>query len=189
MGMTGAGKTYFIKHVTGLDEMEIGHGLKSCTKDIQIATTQIDGYEVHLIDTRGFDDENLNDTDILLEIADYLKTGVILSGIIYLHPMDRTRMGGTGKRNLKLLQNLVGRNNMGNVKLITSKWNGVTPEDGNRRLDELVKDFWNGMITAGAQVDSYNGTEEDGKRIVQNILKTSPPFNSCSNRSYKKDVK
>ena len=30
MGMTGAGKTYFIKHVTGLDEMEIGHGLKSC---------------------------------------------------------------------------------------------------------------------------------------------------------------
>jgi len=30
MGMTGAGKTYFIKHVTGLEEMEIGHGLKSC---------------------------------------------------------------------------------------------------------------------------------------------------------------
>lgn len=30
MGMTGAGKTSFIKYVTELDEMEVGHSLKSC---------------------------------------------------------------------------------------------------------------------------------------------------------------
>jgi len=30
MGMTGAGKTYFIKNVTGLDEMKIGEGFKAC---------------------------------------------------------------------------------------------------------------------------------------------------------------
>jgi len=129
---------------------------------------------VHLIDTPGFNDDDLNDSDILLEIAGYLKTGVQLSGIIYLHPISDGRMGGTGKRNLELLQNLVGQENMGNVKLITTKWHSVTPEESKTRLDDLVLHFWNGMIAAGAQVDRYNSTDEDGKRIVQSVLKTSP---------------
>jgi hypothetical protein len=30
MGMTGAGKTTFIRNITGLNEMEIGDDLKSC---------------------------------------------------------------------------------------------------------------------------------------------------------------
>jgi len=129
---------------------------------------------VHLIDTPGFNDDDLNDTDILLEIAGYLKTGVRLSGILYLHPISDSRIGGTGKRNLELLQNLVGQENMSNVKLITTKWHGATPEEGKIRLNDLVSHFWNGMIAAGAQVDRYDGTDEDGKRIVQSVLKTSP---------------
>lgn len=174
MGMTGAGKTSFIKHVTELDEMEIGHGLKSCTKQVQIATTHIDGYEVHLIDTPGFNDDELKDSDILLEIAQYLKTGVHLSGILYLHPISDSRIGGAGRRNLKLLRNLVGSENMGNVKLITTKRCSVTSEASDLRRRDLVSYFWSEMISNGAQVDQYDGTGEDGKRIVQSILKTAP---------------
>lgn len=129
---------------------------------------------MHLIDTPGFDDDDLKDTDILLEIAGYLKTGVQLSGILYLQSISNGRIGGSGKRNLELLQNLVGQDNMRNVKLIPTQWHGATPEAGKIRLDDLVEGFWKGMITAGAQVDRYNGTGEDGKRIVQSVLKTSP---------------
>lgn len=172
MGMTGAGKTSFIKEVTGLDEMEIGHGLESCTKEIQVATLHIDGCKVHLIDTPGFNDDELKDTDILLEIAQYLKSGVQLSAVLYLHPINESRIGGTGKRNLELLQNLVGRENMSNVKLVTTKGNRTMQED--RRLDDLVSKFWKDMITAGAQIDHYDGSMEDGKRIVESVLKTSP---------------
>ena len=134
----------------------------------------MDGYEVHLIDTPGFNDDELNDTDILIEIAKYLKTGIRLSGILYLHPISDGHMGGTGKRNLELLQNLVGPDNMGNVRLITTKWHVSNAEGSKIRLDDLVSDFWKGMITAGAKVDRYDGTAEDGKRIVGSILKTSP---------------
>ncbi|KAH8751834.1 P-loop containing nucleoside triphosphate hydrolase protein [Hyaloscypha finlandica] len=172
--MTGAGKTYFIKHVTGLDEMEIGRGFKACTKEIQIATIHMDGYEVHLIDTPGFNDEELKDTDILIQIAEYLQTGVRLSGIIYLQPMSNSRVGGAGKRNLELLRNLVGSENMGNVKLITTQWDRATSEENEMRLNDLVSHFWKGMITAGAQIDRYDGTGADGERIVRSILKTSP---------------
>ncbi|KAH7095980.1 P-loop containing nucleoside triphosphate hydrolase protein [Paraphoma chrysanthemicola] len=174
MGMTGAGKTYFIKQITGLDEMEVGHGLESCTKEFQVATTQIDGCTVHLIDTPGFNDDELKDTDILLEIAEYLQTGVQLSAVLYLHPINDSRLGGTGKRNLELLQNLVGRENMGNVKLVTTKGSRATDEERGTRLDDLVSKFWKGMITAGAQVDHYDGSTEDGKRIVGSVLRSSP---------------
>ncbi|PMD26343.1 hypothetical protein NA56DRAFT_537804, partial [Hyaloscypha hepaticicola] len=173
MGMTGAGKTTLISEVTGLN-MNIGHGLKSCTKEIQVATMRIDGYEVHLIDTPGFDDTELTDSDILIRIAGYLVTDVRLSGILYLHPISTTRMGGAATRNLKMFQNLVGKDNMGNVKLITTKWAGVTPEQGQLYLKELVGEFWNSMIAAGAHVERCDDIAKDGKRIIQTILKTSP---------------
>lgn len=174
MGMTGAGKTSFIRELTGLDEMEVGHGLESCTKEIQVATTQIDECKVHLIDTPGFNDDELKDTDILLDIAGYLKTGVQLSAVLYLHPINESRIGGTGKRNLELLQNLVGRENMSNVKLVLTKGTRTTHEEREVRLNDLVSKFWKEMITAGAQVDHYDGSMEDGKRIVGSVLKTSP---------------
>ena len=31
MGVTGAGKTTFVSRVTGETDLEIGHGLRSCT--------------------------------------------------------------------------------------------------------------------------------------------------------------
>lgn len=129
---------------------------------------------MHLIDTPGFNDDELKDTDILLEIAGYLKTGVQLSAVLYLHPINDSRLGGTGKRNLELLQNLVGRENMSNVKLVTTKGSRATQEERGIRLDDLVSKFWKEMITTGAQVDHYDGSIEDGKRIVGSVLKTSP---------------
>ncbi|KAE8445207.1 hypothetical protein EG329_013579 [Mollisiaceae sp. DMI_Dod_QoI] len=147
----------------------------SCTKEIQIATTNIDGYQVHLIDTPGFNDDDMSESDVLVEIAKYLQTGgVRLSGILYLHPISDSRMGGAGRRNLKMLQDLVGQENMGNVKLITTKWHSVTTSESDIRLHDLISDFWKGMIAAGAQHDRYDGTSEDGKRIVRSVLKTSP---------------
>ncbi|KAJ9130233.1 p-loop containing nucleoside triphosphate hydrolase protein [Pleurostoma richardsiae] len=154
--------------------MEVGHGLKSCTKEIHIATTHVDGYDVHLIDTPGFNDDDMQDSDILRKIAEYLETGVRLSGILYLHPITDSRMGGAGKRNLDLLRNLVGSENMGNVKLITTKWCGVTDQESEVRLDDLLSDFWKEMVDNGADIDRYDGTVKDGKRIIQSILRTAP---------------
>lgn len=129
---------------------------------------------MHLIDTPGFNDDELEDTDILLEIAGYLKSGVQLSAILYLHPIDESRIGGAGKRNLELLQNLVGRANMSNVKLVLTKGTRTTQEERNIRLGDLVSRFWKEMMTAGAQVDHYDGSMEDGKRIVGSVLETRP---------------
>ncbi|KAH9225541.1 hypothetical protein K456DRAFT_1852003 [Colletotrichum gloeosporioides 23] len=173
MGMTGAGKTTFVKKITNL-AMEIGHGLKSCTKEIHVATMQIDGRNVHLIDTPGFEDTELEDPDILMRIAGYLGPSIRLSGIFYLHPVNSRRMGGVATRNLELFRNMVGQDNMKNIKLITTMWDDVEHVQGEKHLEELTRDFWNEMVAAGAQVDRCHDAAQDGLRIIQSVLRTSP---------------
>ena len=47
--------------------------MKSCTSDVQVAEEfTLDGREVILIDTPGFDDTNVSDAEILEKIAAFL---------------------------------------------------------------------------------------------------------------------
>jgi len=83
-------------------------------------------------------------------------------------------VGGTATRNLQIFQHLVGDDNMGNVKLITTMWDEVAPEKGQAYLEELRQEFWGGMIAVGAQVDHCYDAARDGKRIISSIMRTSP---------------
>lgn len=138
----------------------------------------IDGRDVHLIDTPGFDDTELTDSDILVRIATYLRKGNIrLSGILYLHPIQTIRVGGAAAKNLKLFQTLVGKDNMRNVKLVTTMWDKLPREErgvGEQNVKLLEKDFWDEMMTAGAQVDRCEDPASDGYRIICSVLTTSP---------------
>jgi predicted GTPase len=59
IGATGTGKTSFINKLTGSTFAE-GHGLESCTEDLQIAKrTSFYGRDIVMVDTPGFDDTNL----------------------------------------------------------------------------------------------------------------------------------
>lgn len=69
-----------------------------------------DTTNVYLVDTPGFDDTNLSNTDVLREIATWL-TGscnneVKLNGILYLHRITDPRMGGSAKKNLFMFKKL-----------------------------------------------------------------------------------
>jgi len=72
MGATGAGKSSFINLVTGAN-FAVGAGLKSCTKGIEVSPPfMLDGRRVALVDTPGFDDTNMTDTEVLTLIALFL---------------------------------------------------------------------------------------------------------------------
>ena len=64
----------FINLASG-SSLRIGTGLASCTAEVQLANEfNLDGREVTLIDTPGFDDTSKSDTEILKIIAAYLAT-------------------------------------------------------------------------------------------------------------------
>jgi predicted GTPase len=69
-------------------------------------TSDIDSYQfsnrgkiITLVDTPGFDDSNISDSEILMKLLGWLKETQEdeqkLSGILYLHRIDAPRMQGS----------------------------------------------------------------------------------------------
>ena len=64
----------FINLVSG-SNLAVGMGLRSCTSKVETGDTfELFGKSITLIDTPGFDDTTMSDTDILKMIALYLST-------------------------------------------------------------------------------------------------------------------
>lgn len=92
MGVTGSGETTFTNLITNA-RLKVGHGLGSCTTEIQLAGLKLDGKDVVLIDTPGFDDTDRSQGDVLNQIATFLKqTSVVLQ--ILLPPCSYQQIRG-----------------------------------------------------------------------------------------------
>lgn len=176
--MTGSGKTTFISKATGRTDLKIGHDLASCTQDVQLFKTQINRRTVHFVDTPGFSDTNLSDTDILEIITSYLslayKQETKLSGIVYVHPISDRRVTQHNIKNLDMLRKLTGDKNIQNVILVTSMWDKVTEEEGAKREKELEGKYWKLLLAAGARTVRHNGTPESARHISSMLLDNTP---------------
>jgi len=53
--------------------MKIGHNLESLTRDIETTSWTFQRRQILLVDTPGFDDTFLSDTEVLAMIAEYLE--------------------------------------------------------------------------------------------------------------------
>ena len=199
MGKTGTGKTSFVNAITG-GELPVGSRLKSCeyslsanfpfiylrdlpsneavgTQHIQTASTTINGREVQLIDTPGFDDTDRSDVDILANIAEWVqRAGYLrkhLSGIIYLHRIVDMRMEGSSVKNLRMFRELCGEKNFSNVILCTTMWDKVGEEEGREREEELksTRTFWGSLISHGAQVVRHQGDlTASARKIAESLI-------------------
>ncbi|KAE8162729.1 P-loop containing nucleoside triphosphate hydrolase protein [Aspergillus tamarii] len=141
MGVTGVGKTTFISTLTDSDLTGFtatNTNCTQCTEDIDVVETIINGQKVHLIDTSGFDDTDLSETEIVRMIAAYLQgakgANVQLTGLLYLHQISDVRMQGSALKNIRMFRSLVGGDNMTNVILVTMRWDSVTEVEGEVRL-------------------------------------------------------
>ena len=119
------------------------------TKDVQdyVLSYQHIGtpYEIHLIDSPGFDDDFIGDADILSSIADYVNTNYKLkerlAGVLYLHDITKARIGGVGQRNIRMLEQLIGLEKFNNCTIVTTKWGCTTsPQDEKKRETSLGTD-------------------------------------------------
>ncbi|KAF8959523.1 P-loop containing nucleoside triphosphate hydrolase protein [Flammula alnicola] len=177
MGPTGVGKSSFINTLLGDARVTVGHSLKSCTPHLQpvIITTevppalrnQLKGRRLIIVDTPGFDDTFVDDSEILRRISVWLAASyskkMKLGGVIYLHDISQTRMLGTTRRNLDMFQKLVGKDALRSIVLGTTKWSLVQPETASKREGELKSAYWKEMIKAGSPVFQVD-TSESSKR-------------------------
>lgn len=150
------------------------------TSDIQTIECKIRDVTVTLVDTPGFDDTTRTDTEILTQIASWLKysydENTKLTGVIYLHRISDNRMSGSSYRNLDMFRSLCGMKVLSNVILATTMWDKVTSEEGNTREQDLLDEatFWGSMKASGALVRRYEGTQDSALRLVDELLRKPP---------------
>jgi hypothetical protein len=204
MGVTGSGKSTFIKTASGNSQVGVGHDLHSCNLDTQhstsctlvanavIVTSEVEpfefeheGHKIILIDTPGFNDTTRSETEVLKAIADYLDftfrnpPHLKLTGIIYLQSIMDTRIYGSSLRNLKMFKDLVGPDPLGNVILATSRWGMAERVDLDRavqREQELrtSEDFWAPMLQRGSHLARFEDTKDSALQLIMSLVEQNP---------------
>ncbi|KAI0859104.1 P-loop containing nucleoside triphosphate hydrolase protein [Xylaria cubensis] len=179
MGMTGSGKSSFISLCTD-QEVEIGHDLQSCTQDIRTYTfchPKLPSGRVYLVDTPGFDDINRSDTEVLRALAAWLTAtysgGIKLSGVLYLHRINQTRMQRSALKNIGLFRSLCGDDALKKVVLVTTMWDITehnVAESRERQLKE-TKEYWGSMVAKGSQVIRHDNTRQSACTLVEIFMK------------------
>ncbi|CAE6432782.1 unnamed protein product [Rhizoctonia solani] len=180
-GATGTGKTTFVNDASGGD-LRVGHNSHACTKDVeQSPVFQVDGRNVVLFDTPGFDDTHLSDTEILKRISGFLaasyQEGFKLTGIIYMHRITDIRVGGISRRTFNVFRKLCGKDSLSNVLLVTNMWSDPpTPQQIDRETELCTHaDFFQPAIEQGAtMVRRAHKDEQSAHEIIRMLLQKDP---------------
>ncbi|KAI0342626.1 P-loop containing nucleoside triphosphate hydrolase protein [Trametopsis cervina] len=180
MGATGSGKSSFINLMSG-SSLSVGEGLRSCTSRIELGKTfELDGSRVTLVDTPGFDDTTVSDTEILKMISAYLSSsyqgGIKLSGVIYMHRISDIRIGGISRRNFGMFRKLCGDDSLKNVVIVTNMWGEVSREKGVAREEELKTDelLFKPVLAKGATMLRNYNTVQSARLILRQLLGNRP---------------
>jgi hypothetical protein len=140
------------------------------------------GRSIFLIDTPGFNDTYRTDTEILREIADWLAQAyafkVNLTGLIYLHCITDTRIGGSGMKNMSMFRKLCGPQGLGSVVLATTMWSRCPIADAERREKQLAQqsDLWQSLTSKGARIFRHDRELESGQQILEYLINRAQPI-------------
>ncbi|MCJ1314184.1 hypothetical protein MMC25_007864 [Agyrium rufum] len=175
MGVTGAGKSSFIRTITQRDDIVIGKGLQSETVDAASYLFSCEGINYALIDTPGFNDTKRSDQEVLAAIMKYLseeyEMGQLLSGIIYLHPISCPRVQGSMMNQIRVLKELCGSEAFDNVLLGTTFWEEVELAKAEAREEELFSTdcFLGDMKDFGAKPTRVYQDREHCIELIQSF--------------------
>lgn len=104
----------------------------------------------------------------------------MLSGIIYLHKITDTRVGGVAKRNFSVFRRLCGDSTLKNAIIVTNMWTpnadeNVTALEAEREQELATNDkFFKKALDNGARMARHYNSVESAHSIVRQILANKP---------------
>ncbi|KAF7507829.1 hypothetical protein GJ744_009993 [Endocarpon pusillum] len=177
MGTTGSGKSTFIQKATGSQDVVVGHTYAACTQVPQLYDFTLDGKNVALLDTPGFDDTYKTDSEVLQGVAEFLaftyRKNMKLSGIIYLQRITDPRMTHGGRANLELFRALCGDDPLRKVTLATTFWGEMRNLHRAAEHEEELKsnpDYWGEMLAKKASMTQFHDTKDSAQNIIRDLL-------------------
>lgn len=131
----------------------------------------VNGTEIVLVDTPGFDDSGIENLEILrgtIGILHFLaiqKSCFPIHGIVFLHDISEVKFSGSQRKTLSILRALCGEKCMGNVIVGTTRWSPEKPakfKKEEQREQKFLGEHWGGVYMTKRWID-----EDDSDVPVQ----------------------
>jgi len=123
--------------------------------------------DIVLVDTPGLNNLNKSDRAALGDITRWFRITVPpkpagqtgLDRILFFHNISDNRAPKyVSPDYMETFKTLCGDLNMHKVVLVTTMWDMVEPEVGQKREKELKAEYWGSMATSGSQVKRFERT-------------------------------
>jgi len=97
------------------------------------------------------------------------KLGFRLKGVIFLHQINKNRIGSEGLRLLRIFAAIWGDEALPNIALVSTMWSKVGLGEGIRRDIELRGDIWQRLVSKGSVMFQYNDSTGMAETIVNKL--------------------
>jgi len=121
LGETGVGKSSFINGITKTQDCDVGDDASSCTKNIMMINTIINGTNYYIIDTPGFQDSKIEEEKIIQILQDLRKYQRICAILICLR-YNETKLSKPVKKTLMEIMNIFPSYDFWEHTLIIRTW-------------------------------------------------------------------
>lgn len=142
-------------------------------------------YGFNLIDTPGFNDAEMSDTEVLRRVAEYLaylgRLGVRPHAVLYMHRATGKRFDRGDMTSLAVVKQLVGPAYFAKVVFVTTMWDDVGRRDKAEQLIEQLarnSSIWGDVVSAGGSVVPFEDSVDSAWRILSHVYGVaygSPP--------------
>ena len=195
VGVSGSGRTHFISHFMSegnkptVKGLELGRQCSSTwmanptlmpsSVSIKIEVYKCSTAEIpifYLLDVPAFDYYDNTGRDIFKDISNMLSAvysrNVLLSGVIYTHPITATRFSGSYVKNMKFWRQLCGEDYMSAVVLVTTMWGMFIDEARAVEVEKqlMSDDFWGVPLSQGSQIFRDDNKRVSAEKIISYLL-------------------
>ena len=79
-------------------------------------------------------------------------------------------MAGTPLKNLRMFEELCGKNAFHNVILTTTMWDEVDEETGQLREQELKSEYWRSMLERNSTTSRFTHSRDSALRLIEPLI-------------------
>ncbi|KAF9054767.1 nucleoside phosphatase family-domain-containing protein [Panaeolus papilionaceus] len=179
LGPTGAGKSSFLEALSGPSQKLSlsSNQLAGYTQHISaftVVNAKLDRYPITLVDTPGFSDSKFSEKEILDMVKAWLNQNHWpLVRILYLIPINGTRLPGTQRKTLEMLRKLLnpsGRTELKHLMFVTTMWDMLHSEGalsrGQSNFQQLCDKQLKGFINEGAKIVKFANTRLSALQVL-----------------------
>ncbi|KAF9042323.1 hypothetical protein BJ165DRAFT_1486798 [Panaeolus papilionaceus] len=190
MGPTGSGKSSFVEALAG------GHKSLGISKDqLSGYTQEVSAYKVenaayvfgalggkvpcYLLDTPGFSDSKIPELEILQKAKEWMRVHKLraIDHILFLCPITDTRVPGSKRRTIKMMQVLLGMAAADECTIVTTMWNGLNSARARERAEahfaQLRDEIWKDFTDHGARVVKFENNQLSALQILDDATSKS----------------